>query len=317
MDTLFSFRSLGMTITDLRNPCSTLVKISSLGNTRRFSGKCSRDSALRSSLSESDLAGEEILQIFLKERQLNGDIISKTSDILWTGNKGFISPETSSMDKNQGIEEVTEDESSGGYLKLTQAHKWISGDSIAPYNRKYDIKKWQNDSEKRKRLNLLKYDALKRELLLLTTGIGAACSGYCLLTLSVQASISYALGVVFSCIYLQLVYYHVDGISKEDIPLIFMQKKSKKIGIRSEDLKNFFEKIVRGSAFALSSPRLVIPAAIYGLWGLSHHFFSDLFDFQLVPAMFGLFAYKAAALVQVYRDNEDLRFIFPDGEGLE
>lgn len=28
--------------------------------------------------------------------------------------------------------------------------------------------------------------------------------------------------------------------------------------------------------------------------------------------MVGMFAYKAAALVQVYRDNEDLRLIFPD-----
>lgn len=28
--------------------------------------------------------------------------------------------------------------------------------------------------------------------------------------------------------------------------------------------------------------------------------------------MLGLFAYKAAALVQVYRDNEDLELIFPD-----
>lgn len=35
---------------------------------------------------------------------------------------------------------------------------------------------------------------------------------------------------------------------------------------------------------------------------------------QLVPAMFGMFAYKAAALVQVYRDNEDLQFVFPDNE---
>jgi hypothetical protein len=28
--------------------------------------------------------------------------------------------------------------------------------------------------------------------------------------------------------------------------------------------------------------------------------------------MFGMFVYKAAALVQVYRDNEDLQFIFPE-----
>jgi hypothetical protein len=33
---------------------------------------------------------------------------------------------------------------------------------------------------------------------------------------------------------------------------------------------------------------------------------------QLVPAMFGMFVYKAAALVQVYRDNKDLGFEFPE-----
>ena len=35
---------------------------------------------------------------------------------------------------------------------------------------------------------------------------------------------------------------------------------------------------------------------------------------QLVPAMFGFFAYKAAAVVQVYRDNVDLVMVFPDKE---
>lgn len=35
---------------------------------------------------------------------------------------------------------------------------------------------------------------------------------------------------------------------------------------------------------------------------------------QIVPAMLGLFAYKAAALVQVYRDNEDLKLFFPDSD---
>lgn len=30
--------------------------------------------------------------------------------------------------------------------------------------------------------------------------------------------------------------------------------------------------------------------------------------------MFGMFVYKAAVLVQVYRDNEDLRLVFPENE---
>ena len=37
---------------------------------------------------------------------------------------------------------------------------------------------------------------------------------------------------------------------------------------------------------------------------------------QIVPAMVGMFVYKAAALVQVYRDNEDLQFVFPENEGI-
>lgn len=155
---------------------------------------------------------------------------------------------------------------------------------------------------------------LKREILLLSVGIGTACSGYCLIVLSAQAAISYAAGVLFSCLYLQLLYQHADNLSKEAVPQIFMKKKSKKIGIRSQDLEDLLEKTIKGSGIALSSPRLVIPAAIYGLWILSQHFAGDFFDFQLVPAMFGMFAYKAAALVQVYRDNEDLQFVFPDNE---
>ncbi|KAJ0020453.1 hypothetical protein Pint_31810 [Pistacia integerrima] len=133
---------------------------------------------------------------------------------------------------------------------------------------------------------------------------------------TIQAAFSYAVGVVFSCLYLQLLYQHADSLSKEMVPQIFMQKKSKKIGIRSEDLQNFLERTIKGSGVALSSPRLVIPATIYGLWVLSHRYFAnDFFDFQLVPAMAGMFVYKAAALVQVYRDNEDLQFIFPENEG--
>ncbi|KAF8403530.1 hypothetical protein HHK36_011634 [Tetracentron sinense] len=233
----------------------------------------------------SELTGEDVLQTFLKERQLNGDFISKVSDILWQrGVMELVDSEASLVDNPQQLDEVMENEDEGGFLKLTKTHEWIAGDNMAPINKKAVAKELQNDSERRKRLELLKYEAIKREMLLLTASIGTACTGYCLVVLSVQAAVSYAAGVLF------------------------------RIGIRSEDLTNLFERTAKGSIFALSSPRLVIPAAIYGLWALSQHFSSDFFDFQLVPAMLGMFAYKAAALVQVYRDNEDLRLIFPDSE---
>lgn len=137
--------------------------------------------------------------------------------------------------------------------------------------------------------------------------------GKLIYVLIIQAAVSYAIGVLFSCLYLQLLYQHADNLSKEMVPPIFRKKKSKKIGIRSEDLRDSFERSIKGSGIALSSPRIVIPAAIYGLWVLSHQYFpNDFFEIQIVPAMFGMFVYKAAALVQVYRDNDDLKLVFPD-----
>ncbi|KAM1056544.1 hypothetical protein ACFX13_030679 [Malus domestica] len=265
----------------------------------------------------SEVAEEDVLQTFFKERQLNGDLVSKVSDVFWK--REF----ANSIDTDDGAEfgdtpqleeQVTENDA-GGFLKLSTTNEWVLGDISAPVNRKARAKALQNDSDRRRKLNLLQYEALQRELMLLSIGIGTACTGYCLIALSSQAAVSYATGVLFSCLYLKLLYQQADNISRDAVPQIFRQRKTKKIGIRTEDLEDFLEKTIKGCGIALSSPRLVIPAAIYGLWILSHQKFAgDLFDFQLVPAMLGLFVYKAAALYQVYRDNEDLQFIFPDNE---
>ncbi|XP_004506201.1 uncharacterized protein [Cicer arietinum] len=263
---------------------------------------------------------EDVLQIFLKERELNGDFVSRTSDLLWQmnfRNSGDYDVSKLTSDTSQQIEQIIETNSvsDGGFLKLSSTQEWLLGDNSAPINKKLTAKIIQDNRARLKKLNKLQYQSLKRELLLLSVGIGLACSGYCLITLSVQAALSYAIGVLFSCVYLQLLYQHADSISSETVPQIFMKKKSKKIGIRSEDLEDFLEKTIKGSGISLSSPRLVIPAAIYGLWAVSHQYItSDLFDFQLVPAMFGMFVYKAAALVQVYRDNKGLGFVFPEDE---
>ncbi|KAF5751706.1 hypothetical protein HS088_TW02G00723 [Tripterygium wilfordii] len=262
----------------------------------------------------SELVEDGVLQMFFEDRELNGDIISKVSDKFWqTDVVKFVNAGAGTLtDIPEQVEQVVDDDNEGGFLKLSRTQEWLSGDNSAPINKKVAAKALKDDSQRRKKFNLLKYEALKRELVFLSVGVGAACSGYCLIVFSVQAAISYMVGVLFSCLYLQLLFQHVDNLSKEMVPQIFMKKKSKKIGIRSEDLKDFFERSFKGSSVALSSPRLVIPAAIYGLWILSHRYAGDLFDFQIVPAMFGMFVYKAAALVQVYRDNEDLNIIFPE-----
>ncbi|CAK7329157.1 unnamed protein product [Dovyalis caffra] len=236
----------------------------------------------------SELAEEDVLRVFLRERELNGDFISKACDKFWQRGTKFVDfddRELELVDTSQVAEQVMEGDSDGGFLKLSRTQEWLLGENVAPMNKKAVAKALQDDSDRRKRLNLLEYEAIKRELMLLSVGIGAACSGYCLVVLSVQAAVSYAIGVLF------------------------------RIGIRSEDLRDSFEKSIKGSGIALSSPRLVIPAAIYGLWVLSHQYIgNDFLDFQLVPAMFGMFVYKAAALVQVYRDNEDLKLVFPDSD---
>nr|XP_043634769.1 uncharacterized protein LOC122605873 isoform X2 [Erigeron canadensis] len=257
---------------------------------------------------------DDVLLTFLKERELNGDFIAKVSDKLWMKNAikiDNIEIENDLRNDATQLEPFTE-ESAGGFLKLTPTNEWLLGENTAPINKKLRAKELRDDSQKRTRLNLLQYEAVKRELFYLTIVIGSACSGYCLIAFSTQAAVSYATGVLFSCLYLQLLYRYVDNLSREAVPQIFRQRKIKRIGIRSDDLEDTFEKVVKGCSMALSSPRLVIPAAIYGLWGLSQHFANDYF--QLTPAMVGVFAYKAAALVQVYRDNEDLQLILPGND---
>uniref|UniRef100_A0A0D3FHW4 HIT domain-containing protein n=1 Tax=Oryza barthii TaxID=65489 RepID=A0A0D3FHW4_9ORYZ len=274
-----------------------------------------------------DSLGEEVLRMFLAERQAHGDFVTKISDMVWRRNGGNLGvleaaaeqensadvappqPEEASNTENHP---VVQDVMGEGMLRIAATRDWVSGESSLPVSKRLSAKERQDERERRKELNLLRYEALKDELLLLTTGIGAACSLYCLLVFSLEAAVSYAFGVAFSCLYLQLLYRHTDNLSKKDVPEIFMKKKVKRIGIRSEDLKNTIEKVLGGISVALSSPRLVIPAIFFGLSTLSDHFQNSILNFELVPGMMGFFAYKAAALVQVYRDNEDLRLILPE-----
>ncbi|GLJ51655.1 hypothetical protein SUGI_1097710 [Cryptomeria japonica] len=268
----------------------------------------------RTTRSDNELSAKDLFKLFLKERQLEGDFITKTSDKFWT-------KEVLEVDKQQ-IEKVNEnvqpqkisEKESGGFLKLSRTKSWVSGNDEAPVNEIYLKTEWKTDRENRRRIGLLEYEALKRELFLITAGIGAACTGYCYFVFSPQVALSYAAGAVASCFYLRLLYHHADNISKEKLAEVFTRKKVKKIGIRSDDIRELFEKISGGTTMALSSPRLVIPAALFGFWDLSKHLFANSLDFEIAPAILGLFAYKAAALVQAYRDNEDLLISFMKDE---
>ncbi|GAB2214847.1 hypothetical protein Droror1_Dr00019212 [Drosera rotundifolia] len=297
---------------------------SPLCNHRFLASKTLSASALNTSRPVGEAVEEEVLEAFFLDRKLNGDFVTKASDLIFLKALDIVLEEDPRKDDilqaatSRPMREGVLDESDDGFLKLSRTQDWVLGDGVVPLNKKSYAKELEDDSERRKKLDLLNYEALKRELLLLTIGTGTAGTGYCLVTLSVQAAVSYAIGVAFSCLYFHLLCKHADNLSRESIPQIFMQNKSGKkklTGITSDDVKDTLEKWVKGSGFALSSPRLVIPASIFGLWILSHqHIPSDFFDFQITPAILGMFAYKGAAFVQVYRDNEDLKFDFPEND---
>ncbi|KDO58308.1 hypothetical protein CISIN_1g031065mg [Citrus sinensis] len=104
-------------------------------------------------------------------------------------------------DNSEQAHQVIESDNDDGFLKLSKTREWwLLGDNSAPINKKPSAKALQDDSERRTKLNFLKYEALKRELMLLSVGIGTACSGYCLITFSVQAAFSYMVGVLFSAV---------------------------------------------------------------------------------------------------------------------
>ncbi|KAG8655087.1 hypothetical protein MANES_04G001400v8 [Manihot esculenta] len=146
-----------------------------------------------------ELAEGDVLKIFLKERELNGDFVSKASDMFWLKEvEKFVDFDSAKLaDNPQESEQVIGSDNDEGFLKLSKTQEWILGDNSAPMNKKAIAKAMQNDSERRKKLNLLRYEALKRELMLLSVAIGTACSGYCLIALSLEAAISYVVGVLF------------------------------------------------------------------------------------------------------------------------
>ncbi|KAF7054014.1 hypothetical protein CFC21_061790 [Triticum aestivum] len=279
-----------------------------------------RASALRySSLQAGDSLGEDVLRMFLEDRQENGDFVSKVADMVLRRNDTDLEVLEATMDQGNAADvgqpdDFRDDVMSEGVVGFEATGDFVSAEDSLTMRRRLSALAGLKESDKRKEFNLLRYEAIKDELLLLTVGIGAACTIYCVLVFSLEAGISYAFGVAFSWLYLQLLYRHADNLSKEDVPEVFLKKKVKKIGIRSEDLKDTLEKTLGGSLFVLSSPRLIIPAVIFGLSTFSSHFQNNIFNFELVPGMMGFFAYKAAALVQVYRDNDDLRLILPDDD---
>jgi hypothetical protein len=131
--------------------------------------------------------------MFLAERQAHGDFVTKISDMVWRRNGGDLGVlEAAAEQENSADVAPPQPEEADvmgeGMLRIAATRDWVSGESSLPVSKRLSAKDRQDERERRKELNLLRYEALKDELLLLTTGIGAACSLYCLLVFSLEVN---------------------------------------------------------------------------------------------------------------------------------
>lgn len=267
--------------------------------------------AMQERNTENSLSAQEFFESFLRSRQFKSDLISKASDV-WKRELLDVDEDKRRevRERLAELQKLREEDDSGGFLKLSQSRQWGLGADEAPTNTRLTNFEMETMGYDRRRASLLEYETLKRELSLLTLGAAAVCSIYCGLIYSFEASVSYAIGSLASLLYLQLLFRHVDNLSEKDVADVFKRRTQKKIGIRSSDLQDAFEKAFFGTGFALSSPRLVILVSLYGLWTLVHQLGDPPLDLQITPLIFGFFAYKAALLMLAFRENKDLAMTF-------
>lgn len=279
----------------------------------RASRPCRTLSYWRQQTSGNELSPEEFFRSFLRSRQTGRDLVSRASDLLWRRELDEIddAKRQEVQKKLSQIQKVREEDEDFGFLKLTKARSWSLGVEDAPTNSgrlQYEKEKANDD---RRRQSMLEYEALKRELSVMTIAVASLCDLYCVVVLSPQAALSYAIGALGSWFYLHRLYQYADNLSEDDVADVFRKRRFRRIGIRSSDLEESFSKTVEGLKMVMKgSSRLAIPAALFALTAAFDHFTPDNLQLQTPPLMLGFFAYKAAALIQAYRDNKDLLIIF-------
>ncbi|CAI5530784.1 unnamed protein product [Closterium sp. Naga37s-1] len=148
-------------------------------------------------------------------------------------------------------------------------------------NRRYQ--EMMQRREESRQQTLREYGDLKRQLSQTAIGVGAAGTLYCFLGISIQTAISYGIGSAASCLYLLLLFNDTDTIAPEDLPPAFLidRNKPKSLPNRPLPRKGLVDslatvdspqKLVQGAQLALSSRRLLVPAALVLLWSFSLQF---------------------------------------------
>ncbi|GJP56532.1 hypothetical protein CLOM_g15596 [Closterium sp. NIES-68] len=173
-------------------------------------------------------------------------------------------------------------------------------------NRQYE--EMRRRREEQRQLTMREYGDLKRQLSQTAIGVGAAGTLYCFLGISIETAISYSIGSAASCLYLLLLFTDTDTIGPEDLPPAFLidRRKPKRKGlVDSLASVDSPQKLLEGAQLALSSRRLLVPAALVVLWALSRHFTGDdpnTLHIQFAPLFIGFLSYKIAVLLFTIQD---------------
>ncbi|KAG9128969.1 hypothetical protein Leryth_014744 [Lithospermum erythrorhizon] len=81
---------------------------------------------------------------FLKEREVNGDLIAKVFDRIFLKSDASVSLNDAFESSDELAEVISQEakgeENNGGFLKLTTTNEWLSGGDEAPVNRKLTMK---------------------------------------------------------------------------------------------------------------------------------------------------------------------------------
>ncbi|CAI7769270.1 unnamed protein product [Closterium sp. NIES-54] len=173
-------------------------------------------------------------------------------------------------------------------------------------NRRYQ--EMMQRREESRQQTLREYGDLKRQLSQTAIGVGAAGTLYCFLGISIQTAISYGIGSAASCLYLLLLFNDTDTVAPEDLPPAFLidRNKPKRKGlVDSLATVDSPQKLVQGAQLALSSRRLLVPAALVLLWSFSLQFSGsdpNSLHIEFAPLFIGFLSYKIAVLLFTIED---------------
>ncbi|CAI7756452.1 unnamed protein product [Closterium sp. NIES-53] len=179
-------------------------------------------------------------------------------------------------------------------------------------NRRYQ--EMMQRREESRQQTLREYGDLKRQLSQTAIGVGAAGTLYCFLGISIQTAISYGIGSAASCLYLLLLFNDTDTVAPEDLPPAFLidRNKPKRKGlVDSLATVDSPQKLVQGAQLALSSRRLLVPAALVLLWSFSLQFSGsdpNSLHIEFAPLFIGFLSYKIAVLLFTIEDVTNFLF---------